>query len=264
MRLIPLLTNRGFRVIAPDLIGFGKSDKYVDYRVYNTSLHKEAMAGLLNHLGLDRDLVLVGHNWGWMIGAGLAKENPNLFKKFVILNTNNVPDGEIDLHRYSDPTILPRFSIMNAFFMVFQASVKLLREWFPLSLLIKSLNINYSLMELKAFLSPHTTLSECGGTTAFPLMVPVYPSHPEVQEMREIRHFLLRSTTPSLVAYSEASLLPWISQGDFVVGNRVPFYADVTESNNRVYRIKNGGHLIMYDQPEIVANLIINFVLSSV
>ena len=41
-------------------------------------------------------------------------------------------------------------------------------------------------------LAPHRSLEECGGTTAFPLLVPVYPNHPEAGEMKEVRHFLSR------------------------------------------------------------------------
>jgi len=263
MKLIPLLTRRGYRLIIPDFIGFGKSDKFVDYRVYNTSIHKRCLKGLLDHLNLQHHLTLVGHNWGWMIGAGLAKDFPNLFNRFVILNTNNLPNGELSVSRYRNVSDYAKFAIMNAFFLTFNASLQLLREWFPLSVLIKSLNINYTKQEIAAFLAPHTTVSECGGTTAFPLMVPIYQSHPEVPEMTEIRTFLARSNIPTLVAYSDKSVLPWLQQGDFVVGNREIFYSFMTNSAGRVYRVADGGHLIMYDQPQVIADLIIHFINSS-
>ena len=44
--------------------------------------------------------MLVGHNWGWLVGAEMARRRPNLFSKLVILNTNNLPDGEALLERY--------------------------------------------------------------------------------------------------------------------------------------------------------------------
>jgi len=259
MKIIPSLTKAGYRVIAPDFIGFGKSDKFVDYRAYNVSLHKETLAALLYNLNPTGRVTLVGHNWGWMIGAALAKDHPDLFSRFVILNTNNVPDGELTLGRYSDSTTLFRFSVLNSFFLVFNAAMNLLREWFPLSVLVLSLNRNYSLKEVAGFLAPHQSLSECGGTTAFPLMVPVFPDHPEAQEMREVRSFLASTTTPTLVVYSDYSLLPWLSQGDFVVGNRPIFYQLLID-DAEVYRVPDGGHNIMYDRPEIVAPLIIQFI----
>ena len=43
---------------------------------------------------------MVGHNWGWMVGAEMARRRPNLFSKLVILNTNNLPDGEALVERY--------------------------------------------------------------------------------------------------------------------------------------------------------------------
>ena len=65
------------RVLVPDLIGFGKSDKYVDWRMYDLDLHLESVIRLMDHLdidGLGHEVTLVGHDWGWMVGAGvLAK-----------------------------------------------------------------------------------------------------------------------------------------------------------------------------------------------
>ena len=62
------------RVIVPDLIGFGKSDKYVDWRMYDLDLHLESVIRLMDHLdidGLGHEVTLVGHDWGW--GRGFSK-----------------------------------------------------------------------------------------------------------------------------------------------------------------------------------------------
>ena len=53
-RIIPLLTARGYRVVAPDFVGFGRSDKYVDWRAYTVDLHKETLVQVLKQLGLDK------------------------------------------------------------------------------------------------------------------------------------------------------------------------------------------------------------------
>jgi len=261
-KLIPHLVGAGYRVVVPDFIGFGRSDKYVDYRMYNSSLHKLTLGIVLSQVKpqIHGRLSLIGHNWGWMIGAGFAKDNPARVDRLIILNTNNVPDGELVPSRYSHPGVFFKFSIVNAFFLAFRSSMSLLRELFPLSLLVSSLNINYSKQEIGAFMSPHGSIAECGGSTAFPLLVPVFPSHPEVQEMKEIRKFLSRYDGPSLVVYSPTSLLPWISQGDFVVGNRQVFYPKLIAGSSDVYRVPNGGHLIMYDQPSTTARLVRQFI----
>ena len=53
-RIIPLLTSRGYRVVVPDFVGFGRSDKYVDWRAYTAELHKETIEQVARHLRLDK------------------------------------------------------------------------------------------------------------------------------------------------------------------------------------------------------------------
>ena len=81
-----------------------------------------------------QDVTLVGHNWGWMVGAGVARVRPQLFSRLVILNTNNLPDGEAELDRYTDMSTLASFLVLNSFFLFFRSSMNLLREHFPLSM----------------------------------------------------------------------------------------------------------------------------------
>ena len=261
-KVIPALSTTA-RVIVPDLIGFGMSDKYVDWRMYDLSLHVETVTRLLDYLNIDgtqQKVVLVGHNWGWMIGAGVARLRPDLFSKLVILNTNNLPDGEVDLQRYSEFSTLSRFLVLNSLFMFFRASMNLLREHFPLGLLVHSLNRDYSKAMVAATLSPWPSPEHCGGTTAFPLMVPVTPSHPEAGNMRQIREFLSTWTRPTLILYSHSSLLPWIQSGDFVVGRRPDFYSRLIPGVVRVRRVGGqAGHLVMWDAPYQVVEEIWHF-----
>lgn len=263
-RLLPHLlhlTGGQVRIVVPDLPGFGLSDKPVDWRQYNLRLHKRAVGALVDSLGLQgREVVLVGHNWGWMVGAGLARDRPDLFSKLVVLNTNNLPDGEILPGRYQRTSTWAKFMVMNSFFLFFRASMDLLRELFPLRLLIHSLNPSYNKTLVDAMVSPWPRLEDCGGTTAFPLMVPVFPSHPEAREMSEIRQFLSSWHRPVLVLYSGTSLLPWLTMGDFVVGNRAPFYRLLVPGVRREVRVEGAGHLVMWDKPGVVAREIEEFV----
>jgi haloalkane dehalogenase len=262
-KVIPGL-SRHARVIVPDLVGYGLSDKYQDWRMYNLDLHKRTLAGLMNHLGIDgskHQVTLVGHNWGWMVGAALAREKPSLFSKLVILNTNNLPDGEADVSRYQSLSTWSRFMVINSFFLAFRSSINLLRGYFPLGLMMKSLNHNYSKAEVEALVSPWPSSEYCGGTTAFPLMVPVFPSHPEAKEMTLIRSFLSTWQKPVLIMYSESSLLPWIEFGDFVVGRRSVFYQLLIPGVVRVRRLGGEvGHLVMYDDPGEVVREVLQFV----
>ena len=262
VKVIPGL-KKDARVIVPDLVGFGMSDKFVDWRMYDLNLHVETVVRLLDYLHIDgggQQVVFVGHNWGWMVGAGVARLRPDLFSKLVILNTNNLPDGEVDLDRYSSTSTLARFLVLNSFFMFFRASMNLLREHFPLGLLVHSLNRDYSKAMVAATLSPWPSPEHCGGTTAFPLMVPVTPSHPEAGNMRQIREFLSTWTRPTLILYSQSSLLPWIQSGDFVVGRRPDFYSRLIPGVVRVRRVGGqAGHLVMWDAPYQVVEEIWHF-----
>ena len=58
--------------------------------------HVMMLFGILHHI---LKVVFVGHNWGWMVGAEIARRRPKLFSKLIILNTNNLPYGEALLER---------------------------------------------------------------------------------------------------------------------------------------------------------------------
>ena len=262
-RVIPGLSSE-YRVIVPDLIGFGLSDMFVDWRKYNLDLHTETVIRLLDSLGVDgsqHDVVFVGHNWGSMIGSGVARLRPTLFSKLVFLNTNNLPDGELELGRYKTESSVPKFYVLNAFFLFFRASMNLLREHFPLRVLIHSLNRQYSKHMVSAMLSPWPTADHCGGTTAFPLMVPVTRDHPESRQMTLIRDFLSTWTKPTLIMYSDVALVPWLQDGDFVVGRRADFYNLLIPGVVRYRRLRGEvGHLVMWDTPHQVIEEIKHFI----
>ena len=177
------------------------------------------MVGLLDHLHLlnhNRTLTLVGHNWGWLMGATLAKDHPNTFNNLVILNTNNLPDGEISPGRYEDMRTWIKFMVTNAWFLAFRASIDLLRENYPLSVLMHSLMRGYRKEEVTAMMAPHPTKKHMGGATSFPLLVPVKSSHPNAPEFSRTRYFLSTWHKPALVLFSNDALLPWLKQGKTV------------------------------------------------
>src|SRR5579862_4559945 len=81
---IPFLTSHDFRVVAPDLRGFGRSsrpDKVTDYAL---SKSIDDVTGLLNHLGVE-SVHLVGHDWGAAVAWGMAMAHPDRIQKLVVL-----------------------------------------------------------------------------------------------------------------------------------------------------------------------------------
>ncbi len=89
--LVDALKTR-YRTIAPDHIGCGRSDKPDDSRYqYTLRSRVDDLAGLLDHLGVDREITLVVHDWGGMIGMAYAARHPGRIARLVVLNTGAFP-----------------------------------------------------------------------------------------------------------------------------------------------------------------------------
>jgi pimeloyl-ACP methyl ester carboxylesterase len=85
-RMIPVFAAAGHRVIAPDLPGFGRSDKPVDDAVYTFDFHRRHLLALLERLAL-REVTLVCQDWGGLLGLTLPMEMPERFDGLVVMNT---------------------------------------------------------------------------------------------------------------------------------------------------------------------------------
>lgn len=85
-KMIPVFTAAGARVIAPDWLGFGRSDKPVDDAVYSFDFHRDYMLALIRHLDL-RNITLVCQDWGGVLGLTLPMAMPERFSRLLIMNT---------------------------------------------------------------------------------------------------------------------------------------------------------------------------------
>ncbi len=85
-KMIPVFVGAGARVIAPDWLGFGKSDKPADDEVYSFHWHRNYMLALIKHLDLQ-NITLVVQDWGGVLGLTLPQEMPERFKRLLIMNT---------------------------------------------------------------------------------------------------------------------------------------------------------------------------------
>lgn len=91
-KMIPVFAAAGQRVVAPDLLGFGRSDKPVDEAVYTVAFHREMLAALIRALDL-RNVVLVCQDWGGILGLTLPPAMPERFCGLLVMNTT-LPVGE--------------------------------------------------------------------------------------------------------------------------------------------------------------------------
>ena len=85
-KMIPVFSRHGFRSIAPDLIGFGKSDKPTDENAYTFEFHRNYLLKFIEKLGLN-NITLVCQDWGGLLGLTLPLEIQSRFKRLIIMNT---------------------------------------------------------------------------------------------------------------------------------------------------------------------------------
>ena len=91
-KMIPTLTEAGYRVIAPDMVGFGKSDKYVSIEDYSHQMHVDKMTQLVVELDLNNITAHV-HDWGGLVGLRVIAEEPDRFSRVIASNTSLIAPG---------------------------------------------------------------------------------------------------------------------------------------------------------------------------
>lgn len=91
-KMIPVFTAAGHRVIAPDLLGFGRSDKPVDEAAYTFHFHRNLLIAVIKRLGLQR-ITLVCQDWGGILGLTIPPAMPERFVRLLVMNTT-IPCGE--------------------------------------------------------------------------------------------------------------------------------------------------------------------------
>ncbi len=85
-KMIPIFLDAGYRVVAPDFFGFGRSDKPVEDEVYTFDFHRNSIIEFIKHLQLN-NIILVAQDWGGLIGLTLPMEMPPNFSKLILMNT---------------------------------------------------------------------------------------------------------------------------------------------------------------------------------
>jgi haloalkane dehalogenase len=91
-KMIPVLVDAGYRVIAPDMVGFGKSDKYISVEDYTHQMHVDKMTQLIVELDLQNITAHV-HDWGGLVGLRVVAEEPDRFSRIISSNTSLIATG---------------------------------------------------------------------------------------------------------------------------------------------------------------------------
>ncbi|HET6998307.1 MAG TPA: haloalkane dehalogenase [Solirubrobacterales bacterium] len=227
-KVIPPVRDAGYRCIAPDYAGFGRSDKPTDIGWYTYDRHVELMAGLLEELDV-RDATAVVHDWGGPIGLRLAVEHPDRFSRIVIMETGPFTGHQ----RMSDAWLAFREFVRD-------------NEDVPIGMLVRGgCKTDPGDEVIGAYEAPYIDGASKAGARAFPLILPTEPDAPGAAEGKRVANALREDDRPSLVLWADSDpVLP------FSVGERVS-----TELNLPAPRkIENASHFLQEDAgPEIGA-----------
>jgi haloalkane dehalogenase len=191
-KVIPPIRDAGFRCIAPDLPGFGRSDKPIDVEWYTYDRHTASVATLFAELKL-RDATIVGHDWGGPIGLRVAVEQPDRIGRIVLLDTSLFTGHQ----KMSDSWL--------AFRELAQRS-----EDLPVAFLIRAgtksvLPANV----VAAYEAPFPSPAAKAGARAFPLIVPMTPQMEGAATGQRLLEALATDARPKLIIWGEGDpILP--------------------------------------------------------
>jgi len=235
-KMIPILVQAGHRVIVPDLIGFGRSDKPSKRTDYTYQRHVDWMKSLVLQLEL-KDITLVCQDWGGLIGLRLAAEDTQLYSRIVAANTM-LPTGE------HDPG--------DAFKKWQQYSQEV--PIFPAGNVINGGTTNeLSAAVIAAYNAPFPEEKYKEGARQFPLLVPITPDDPASAKNRAAWKVLSQWKKPFLTAFSDSD--PITAGGDKLLQKLIPG----TKGQKHTTIIK-GGHFLQEDQGEVLAKVVVNFI----
>jgi haloalkane dehalogenase len=235
-KLIPILVRAGYRAVAPDLIGFGRSDKPSARGDYTYQRHVDWTRTFLLQLELNA-ITLVCQDWGGLIGLRLVAEHPERFARVVAANTG-LPTGDFNpgeaflkWREFSQTT--PVFAVGN----IIQGAVA---SQLPPEV-------------VAAYDAPFPDESYKEGARQFPTLVPVTPDDPAAAANRSAWQSLAQFRKPFLTAFSDKD--PITRGGAAIFQKLIPGCADQPHTT-----IENGGHFLQEDQGEALARVVIELI----
>lgn len=235
--MIPTLVAAGHRVVVPDLVGFGRSDKPTETSDYTYARHVAWMSeALLERLDLS-DITLFAQDWGGLVGLRLVAAAPDRFARVAVGNTGlptghaTPPKSFLDWQRFSQES--PVFPIGN---IIDGATLTSLSDGV-----------------IAAYEAPFPDDSYKAGARIFPSLVPTSPDDPASAENVAAWEVLSQFERPWLTCFSDSD--PITAGGDAVFVRKVP-----GARGQPHITIENAGHFLQEDQGPRLAQVLIDFI----
>lgn len=234
-KMIPIITAAGHRAIAPDLVGFGRSDKPEAREDYTYNRHVAWMTDWLNALDLQR-VTLFAQDWGGLIGLRMAAENDRRFDRLILANTflptgdHAMPEAFLKWRRFSQ-------RVKN----------------FPVGRVIKGGCVtDLPAQVVAAYEAPFPNESYKAGARVFPMLVPTTPDDPAAEANRRAWERLRRWEKPCLTLFSDSD--PITARAEVFIKRMVPGAKGQPHK-----KIENAGHFLQEDKGEEVAQEVVRF-----
>ncbi len=235
-KMIPPLVAAGYRAVAPDLVGFGRSDKPAQTTDYTYQRMVAWTAATIEALDLQ-DITLFCQDWGGLIGLRILAQDGDRFSRLIAANTGLPTGGELP----------------EAFFQWQRFSQKVSK--LPIGRIINGSTISSLSREiLAAYEAPFPDETFKAGARVMPALVPTDPDDPEARINRDLwRRKLVKWPAPVLTAFSDSD--PITGGGEQIFQRLMP-----GAQGQPHVTIKAAGHFLQEDKGEEIAQLVINFI----
>jgi haloalkane dehalogenase len=256
-RVIEVLAAEGYRVIAPDLIGFGRSDKPTRRTDYSVGRHIAWLGQLVTTLDLTA-LTVVAQDWGGPIGLGAFSTLPGRLARVVATNTvfhtaDVALAGALSwaCHSTAEGEVVVAQALLD-----YQRLTQELATWQP-SLFVQGATVGALAPEvLSAYDAPFPDESYCAGARQLPLLMGLTPGSECARRNRRSMEFLRSFRGPFLTAFSDGD--PSTQGWDAVLQGTVPGARGQSHA-----RISGAGHFVQEDKGEELAAVIARFMRES-
>jgi haloalkane dehalogenase len=235
-KMVPVLTGAGLRAVAPDLVGFGRSDKPAARTDYTYQRHVDWLAATVDAIGID-GITLVCQDWGGLLGLRLVAAQPDRYRRVVAANTF-LPTGD---GRPSDA------------FLSWQKFSQEVPQM-PIGRIVKGGCVTELDDDvIAAYDAPFPDESYKEGARQFPLLVPTRPDDPASDANREAWKVLAGYDKPFLTAFSD--------QDAVTRGNDVELQKRIPGTSGQPHTtIVGGGHFLQEDRGEELAQVVVDLV----